>query len=97
MVSCLVTGEKTVAVFHNDGNITYSITTLKLQNIPGNLQSFIQNNYSNFHVLNAVRINNKGNDSFQVILENDENYVTLKSDGENIGISTIKNASGGNN
>jgi hypothetical protein len=94
LVNCIVDGEQTTAVFQENGKMKYSITRLNEANIPASLQDLIKKDYTGFHILKALKINNNGNITHQVILGNAESYVTIKFNGEEIEVTSIKNASG---
>jgi len=93
-VSFISNGQKTTAVFQENGKMNYAITSLKNENIPTGLQQIIKKDYDGLCILNAVEINDNGNIIHQVILENTANYVTLKSSGDEIEVIKVKNASG---
>lgn len=93
-VSFISNGQKTTAVFQENGKMNYAITNLKNENIPAGLQQIIKKDYDGLCILNAVEINDNGNIIHQVILENTANYVTLKSSGDEIEVIKVKNASG---
>lgn len=93
-VSFTSNGQKTTAVFQENGKMNYAITNLKNENIPAGLQQIIKKDYDGLCILNAVEINDNGNIIHQVILENTASYVTLKSSGDEIEVIKVKNASG---
>jgi len=94
-VSFLEKGLKTTAVFQENGKMNYAITDLKIENMPAGLQQIIKKDYDGFRILNAVEINNNGNISRQVILENTASYITIKARGDEIEVIKVKNDSAG--
>lgn len=93
-VSFMNKGQKTMAVFQENGKMNYAITNLKIENIPAGLQQIIKKDYDGLCILNAVEINDNSNILHQVILENATSYITLKAKGEEIEVIKVKNASG---
>lgn len=74
----VVNGRKTKAVFTPNGCLRYALTTCTPEQLPKQLQQHMQKQYAGFVVLNAVEINAHEAVAYQVILENQTGYVTLK-------------------
>ena len=92
-VTCNLAGQKTDVVYNKNGKMNYSITTLNNSKIPQNLQQLIKGEYAKYTVLKATEINTSGNVMHQVILKSDKNFIILKSNGDDIAVETVKNAS----
>ena len=92
-VSFISNGQKTTAVFQENGKLNYAVTDLKNENIPAGLQQIIKKDYDGLSILNAIEINDNGNIVHQVILENSSSYITLKASGDEIEVIKTKNAS----
>jgi hypothetical protein len=86
-------GQKTTAVFRENGKLSYSIVQLAVANIPAELQQVINKDYAHCRVISAAEVNNGGNIFHQVILENETNYITLKKSADELEVTTIKNTS----
>ena len=80
----ITNGRKTKAVFAANGTLTYAITGCSLQQLPAALQTQIQKQYAGYSLLNAVEIMAYDAVAYQVILENETGYVTLKSTAEGV-------------
>lgn len=92
-VTFVVAGQKSSAVYNNNGKLNYSITTLNNSNIPANLQQLIKNEYAAYTVTSAIEINTSGNLTTQVILKSSKDYVTIKSNGDDVEVNSVNNAS----
>jgi hypothetical protein len=92
-VSFISNGQKTTAVFYENGKLNYAVTDLKNENIPAGLQQIIKKDYDGLSILNAIEINDNGNIVHQVILENSSSYITLKASGDELEVIKTKNAS----
>ncbi len=75
----ITNGRKTKAVFAANGQLSYAIATCSLQQLPATLQIQIQKQYAGYSLLNAVEIKAYDAVAYQIILENENGYVTLKS------------------
>ncbi len=80
----IINGRKTKAVFAANGRLNYSIATCSLLQLPVLLQTEIQKQYANYSLLNAVEIKAYDAVAYQVILENENGYVTLKSTADGV-------------
>ncbi len=92
-VTCISSGQKTDVVYNKNGKMNYSITTLDNSKIPQNLQQLIKAEYAAYTILKATEINNPGNVINQIILKSDKNFIIIKSNGDEIEVESIKNAS----
>jgi hypothetical protein len=86
-------GQKTTAVFQEDGKLSYAITELKAENMPVELQQFIKKEYAGSKLVQAVSIKDNSRTICQAILEHGTNYIKIKSSGEDMEVSAIKNSS----
>jgi hypothetical protein len=92
-VSFTSQGQKTTAVFRENGKLSYSITQLAAEAIPQELQRTIAQSYADYKLISATEINNGSRIVHQVILGNAANYVTMKKSTDELEVSVIKNAS----
>ena len=91
-VTCVVSGQKTEVAFNTNGKFNYSITTLNSSNIPENLKQIINSEYSDYSIIKAIQIKTPENILNQVILKSNKQFITLKSNGEDIEVTSLKNA-----
>lgn len=92
-VTFMVAEKKASAVYNMNGKMNYSIKTLNNSNIPANLQQLIKNEYAAYTVTSAIEINTPENLTTQVILKSSKDYVTIKSNGDDVEVNSIINAS----
>ncbi len=90
MVTFVNNGQRSTAVFKENGKMKHSITEIKTEELPADLQLLIKKDYHGFNILQAVAINNNGNLVHQVVLENGPSYAKIKMSGEDIEISNLK-------
>ena len=83
-VSFMYNGYKTRACFTKNGMLNYEITDCNLPQLPAGLQQHIKAKYSGYTVFNAIEINAYNTTAHQVILENTDGFITIKSTNEGI-------------
>lgn len=83
-VSFLNNGRKSRASFNENGTMNYAITDCSEDQLPGILTKFIKANYDGYTLFNMVKINAYNTTAYQVILENADEYITIKSTNEGV-------------
>ena len=83
-VSFLSNGRKSRASFTQKGVMTYAITDCTMEQLPTVLRTILCKKYPGYKLLNGIEISAYNEIGYQVVLENETGYITLKSDGEDI-------------
>ena len=78
-VSLLNAGRKSVAVLTPKGLINYILVDCQLSQLPQDFQKKIARDYAGYTFVSAVQIHAHHTVAHQVILENADGYITLKS------------------
>jgi len=81
-------GKKIQASFDANGRLNYTITNCSKEQLPANLQQYLQKNYGEYDLFHAKQINAYDAVSYEVILENADHFVTIRSTRD--GIEKIK-------
>ena len=77
-VSFTYNGQKSTASFAPKASLNYLITGCNLDQLPTSLTKAIKSDYDEYQVFSAVKIEAHDAVAYQVVLENQSNYVTLK-------------------
>lgn len=81
-------GKKIRASFDVNGQLNYAITNCSRKQLPENLQKYLQKNYGEYDLFHAKQINAYDAVSYEVILENADHFITIRSTRD--GIEKIK-------
>ena len=71
-------GRKANASFTAKGKMNYCITDLTMENLPASFIKTIQKNYDGYLMIKSIEIKAYGTVAYQVIMENNSHYKTLK-------------------
>lgn len=77
-------GQKARACFTKDGIMNYAITDSDWKQLPEELQQHIKSNYPGYTVFNAIEIEAYNTTAHQVILEDVDGFITLKSTADGV-------------
>ncbi|MBC7903796.1 MAG: hypothetical protein H7Y27_10245 [Gemmatimonadaceae bacterium] len=77
-VSFLNGGRKTSACFNEKGKLTYSITDCTMEQVPESFRKTISKSYGAYKVIRAVEVNAYGMVGYQVVLESDNDFKTIR-------------------
>jgi hypothetical protein len=78
-VSFINDRHKTRASFSKNGRLNYAIADYELEQLPQVLQQYIKKEYPDYTVFNAIKITAYNATAYQLILENNLEFITLKS------------------
>lgn len=84
-------GQKTMAVFSNQGKFSYAITELDADKLPAEVSSFIKKEYPGHNLIQAVSIRDNNHTIYQTILQQGASYIKIKSIGEDMEVSVLQN------
>lgn len=76
-------GRKSRASFTPGGKVNYIISNCSMEQLPGAFSKTIKKGYASYSLFNAIEIQAHGTLAYQVVLENQVSFITLKytSDG----------------
>jgi len=83
-VSFLNQGRKTNACFDAKGKLSYTITNCTSAQLPTEFTQMLSSTYDEYALFNAKEITSKGIIWYQIILENDTEFLTLYYSSEGI-------------
>ncbi|MBO9658333.1 MAG: hypothetical protein J7527_05865 [Chitinophagaceae bacterium] len=89
--SFLNAGQKTTAVFDNNGKFSYSIAQVSAENLPAELTAFIKKEYPGYKLLQSIAICDNAKTVYQTSLQHGNESIRIKSIGEEMEVSSIKN------
>ena len=85
-------GRKAAAVFTSTGLLSWSMQEIPASSFYPELAATIRSSYSGYSLVQALAITANGNTIQQVILSGGADYVKIKTDGEEVEVSTLCNA-----
>jgi hypothetical protein len=91
--SFLNEGQKTTAVFDGQGKFSYSVAQVSAENMPQELSAFIKKEYPGYKLLQSVAIRDNVKTVYQTSLQNGSDFIRIKSIGEDMEVSSLKNLS----
>ncbi|MCG2612643.1 hypothetical protein LZZ85_00065 [Terrimonas sp. NA20] len=86
-------GQKTTAVFDTQGKFSYSVAEVSAENMPQELIAFIKKEYPGYKLLQSVAIRDNVKTIYQTSLQNGNDFIKIKSIGEEMEVSSLKNQS----
>jgi hypothetical protein len=69
---------KTRAVYNNDGVFAYAVTNYPANSLPKHVSKLVKAHYKNYKVFTALEIKSPESKVFQVILENEQCFLTVQ-------------------
>lgn len=78
IVTFVNNGRKATASFSAKGTLNYVISTCSANDLPSTFSKNIRTNYAEYQLFHAIEIKAYGETAYQAILENDDEFVTLK-------------------
>ena len=81
-VSFFSNGRKSSAVFSGKGRLSYAISDCKPEQLPDAFRDAIRKDYPGYQLLQGSAIAAHHEVTYQVVLENAQQYVVLRSNGE---------------
>jgi hypothetical protein len=89
--SFLNAGQKTTAIFDSHGKFSYSIAQVKAENMPAELIKFLEKEYPGYKLLQSIAICDNVKTVYQTSLQYGNDFIKVKSIGEEMEVSSIKN------
>lgn len=83
-VSFVSNGRKSSAGFGVDGTLNYVISDCSAEQLPESFRNEIHKNYSGYKLFSGLEIQAYSRTSYQVVLEGNKEYITLKYTDEGI-------------
>ncbi|MET0466012.1 MAG: hypothetical protein ABW007_22815 [Chitinophagaceae bacterium] len=84
-------GQQTTVVFDSQGKFSYSVARVPADKMPPELIAFIKKEYPGYKLLQSIAIRDNVKTVYQTSLQNGSDFVRIKSIGEEMEVSSLKN------